>query len=77
MSLQNMIIELNVTNAFSKGGIPLKVDGVANIKIAGEEPMIDNAIERLLGKTQKQIKGIARETLEGNLRGVLAGLIPI
>jgi len=71
-----MIIELNVTNAYSKGGIPLKVDGVANIKIAGEEPMIDNAIERLLGKTQKQIKGIARETLEGNLRGVLAGLTP-
>ena len=35
-----MIIELNVTNAFSKGGIPLKVDGVANIKIAGEEPIL-------------------------------------
>ena len=29
-----------------------------------------------MGKTQKQIKGIARETLEGNLRGVLAGLTP-
>ena len=28
-----MIIELRVTNAYSKGGIPLKVDGVANIKL--------------------------------------------
>ncbi|MEL6856321.1 MAG: SPFH domain-containing protein, partial [Cyanobacteria bacterium J06607_13] len=37
MNLTNMIIELRVSNAYSKGGIPLHVDGVANIKIAGEE----------------------------------------
>ncbi len=76
MDLTNMIIELKVTNAYSKGGIPLKVDGVANIKIAGEEPTIHNAIERLLGKTRKEIEGFAKETLEGNLRGVLASLTP-
>ncbi|AFZ50619.1 flotillin family protein [Dactylococcopsis salina] len=76
MKLTNMIIELKVTNAYSKGGIPLKVDGVANIKVAGEEPMIHNAIERLLGKTQQQIEKIAQQTLEGNLRGVLASLTP-
>jgi flotillin len=50
MDLTNMIIELRVSNAYSKGGIPLTVEGVANIKIAGEEPTIHNAIERLLGK---------------------------
>jgi flotillin len=76
MELTNMIIELQVTNAYSKGGIPLKVDGVANIKIAGEEPTIHNAIERLLGKSRQEIEKIARETLEGNLRGVLASLTP-
>jgi flotillin len=76
MDLSNMIIELRVSNAYSKGGIPLKVDGVANIKIAGEEPMIHNAIERLLGKTRKEIEQIAKESLEGNLRGVLATLTP-
>jgi flotillin len=76
MDLTNMIIELRVSNAYSKGGIPLKVDGVANIKIAGEEPTIHNAIERLLGKNRKQIEQMAKETLEGNLRGVLASLTP-
>jgi len=76
MELTNMIIELRVTNAYSKGGIPLNVDGVANIKIAGEEPAIHNAIERLLGKSRQEIEKIARETLEGNLRGVLATLTP-
>jgi flotillin len=76
MELTNMIIELRVTNAYSRGGIPLNVDGVANIKIAGEEPAIHNAIERLLGKSREEIEKIARETLEGNLRGVLATLTP-
>ncbi len=76
MDLSNTIVELTVANAYCKGGIPLKVQGVANIKIAGNEPTIHNAIERLLGKTPKEIEKIARETLEGNLRGVLASLTP-
>jgi len=76
MDLTNMIIELRVSNAYSKGGIPLTVEGVANIKIAGEEPTIHNAIERLLGKSRKDIEQLAKETLEGNLRGVLASLTP-
>jgi flotillin len=49
---------------------------LANIKIAGEEPAIHNAIERLLGKSREDVEKIARETLEGNLRGVLASLTP-
>jgi flotillin len=76
MDLSNMIIELKVNNAYSKGGIPLTVESVANIKIAGEEPTIHNAIERLLGKSRQEIEKLAQETLEGNLRGVLASLTP-
>jgi flotillin len=76
MDLTNMIIDLKVVNAYSKGGIPLTVEGVANIKIAGEELTIHNAIERLLGKSRKEIEQLAKETLEGNLRGVLASLTP-
>lgn len=76
MDLTNTIIELKVSNAYSKGGVPLSVEGIANIKIAGEEPIIHNAIERLLDKNRHQIEQIARETLEGNLRGVLASLTP-
>jgi flotillin len=76
MDLSNININLQVVNAYSKGGIPLTVEGVANIKIAGEEPTIHNAIERLLGKKREQIERLAKETLEGNLRGVLASLTP-
>ncbi|UJR85871.1 flotillin family protein [Sandaracinus amylolyticus] len=76
MDLTNMIIELQVKNAYSKGGIPLTVQGVANIKVPGEEPLIHNVVERFLGKSRNEIMEIAQETLEGNLRGVLATLTP-
>jgi flotillin len=76
MDLTNMIIDLRVQGAYSKGGIPLNVEGVANLKVAGSEPVIGNAIERFLGKTREEIMKVARETLEGNLRGVLATLTP-
>ncbi|HUS66453.1 MAG TPA: SPFH domain-containing protein [Kofleriaceae bacterium] len=76
MDLTNMIIDLRCQGAYAKGGIPLNVEGVANLKIAGSEPTIGNAIERFLGRTREEIMKVARETLEGNLRGVLATLTP-
>ena len=76
LDLTNMIIDLQVNGAYSKGGIPLNVQGVANIKIAGHEPVLDHAVERLLGKGRNDIMQIAKDVLEGNLRGVLAKLTP-
>jgi flotillin len=76
MDLTNMPIEVSVKSAYSKGGIPLNVHGIANIKIAGEQPVLDNAVERFLGVPRDRIMSVAKETLEGNLRGVLATLTP-
>ena len=76
MNLTNMIIDLRVSGAYSKGGIPLNVQGVANVKVSSQTANLANAIERFLGRTREEIMGVARETLEGNLRGVLATLTP-
>jgi len=76
LDLTNMIIEVSVAGAYSKGGIPLNVQGVANIKIAADEPVLGHAIERLLGKPREAIARIAKDVLEGNLRGVLSQLTP-
>jgi flotillin len=76
VDLTNMIIEVVVKNAYSKGGIPLTVQGVANVKVPGELPLLHNTLERFLGRTREEIMRVARETLEGNLRGVLATLTP-
>lgn len=76
MDLTIMIIELRVQGAYAKGGIPLNVEGIANVKISSKETTLANAIERMLGKPREEIMRVARETLEGNLRGVLATMTP-
>ncbi|MEO6771704.1 MAG: SPFH domain-containing protein [Kofleriaceae bacterium] len=76
MDLTNMMIELRVAGAYSKGGIPLNVQGVANVKVSSKSDQLANAVERFLGMNRDQIMAIARETLEGNLRGVLSTLTP-
>lgn len=77
MPLDTIPLEIGVTNAFSKGGIPLAVQAVANVKVASQpDSVFNNAVERLLGKPMEEIEGLARETLAANLRGVLATLTP-
>jgi len=76
LDLRTIPIEVAITNAYSKGGIPLSIQGIANIKIAGDEPLLGNAVERFLGKALGEIQDIAKDNLEGNLRGVLATLTP-
>jgi flotillin len=76
LELTNMVITVGVKGAYSKGGIPLNVESVANVKVASEEPILGNAIERFLGKPRAEVVRVAKETLEGNLRGVLATLTP-
>ncbi len=76
MDLSNIPVEIQVNHAFSKGGIPLNVQGVAQVKLPGTEPRLSNAVERFLGRSRAEIAQVARETLEGNVRGVLAQLTP-
>jgi flotillin len=76
IDLTNMIIEVGVQNAYSLGGIPLTVNGVANVKVASHQPAIDNALERFLGTPRQELVAIVQDTLEGNLRGVLSQMTP-
>ena len=76
MSLNAIPIDVQVTNAYSKGGIPLRVHAVANVKVSSSPNVLRNAIERFLGRDPAEIRRVAKETLEGHLRGVLAQLTP-
>jgi flotillin len=76
MDLSNIPVEIEVRHAFSKGGIPLNVQGVAHVKLPGTDPRLSNAVERFLDRSRAEIAQVARETLEGNVRGVLAQLTP-
>ena len=77
ISLETFPIEISITNAFSRGNIPLSIEAIANVKIASEpETIFNNAVERIFGKSEEEIISMAKDTLMGNLRGVLATLTP-
>jgi flotillin len=76
MQLTTIPIEINTTNAYSAGGIPLNVHAVANIKVSSDPTRVKNAIERFMGRDPLEIQRVGKETLEGHLRGVLARLTP-
>ena len=76
MDMRLFMVEVGVTNAYSKGGIPLAVQAIANVKISSDPSHVRNAVERFLGTTPDQIAVVARQTLEGVLREVLAQLTP-
>lgn len=76
MSVNTLEVPIAIRSAYSKGGIPLNVDAIANVKISSDAEVIGNAIERFLGRDENEIRRVAKETLEGHLRGVLAKLTP-
>lgn len=76
MDVRTMPVPVEVHKAYSKGGIPLHLQAIANIKISSNPQVVGNAIERFLDHKPAEIVRVARETLEGNLRGVVATMTP-
>ncbi len=76
MDVTTIPIFVAVQNAYSKNSIPLEVHAVANVKVSSDPRLVMNAVERFLGRDRSEIQRVCKETLEGNLRGVLARLTP-
>jgi len=76
MDMRLIPVSVEVQNAYSKGGIPLTVHAIANVKISSDEQFIRNSIERSLTMSSGQIGAVAQQTLEGVLREVVAELTP-
>jgi flotillin len=76
MDMRLFPVEVAVHNAYSKGGIPLAVAAIANVKIASSDAGVRNAVERFLDARPEQIAAAAQQTLEGVLREVVSQLTP-
>src|SRR6185437_14265758 len=76
MDMRLFAVEVAVHNAYSRGGIPLTVQAVANMKIASSDAAVRNAVERFLDVRQDQVALAAQQTLEGVLREVVSQLTP-
>lgn len=77
LQLTTIPVDIELTGALSNGIIPINIQAMANVKIAGSEGEgLSNALERFLGKKLDDISKVAKENIEGSLRGVLATLTP-
>lgn len=76
MDLTAMNVEVSVSNAYSKNGQVLALDVSAVVGIESSEPRVRHAVERFLGKKKDEIAAVARQTVEGHIREVVAQLEP-
>ena len=74
LSLEVMTLDVTTPEVYTAEGVPVAVDGVAQIKIKKDEASLQAAAERFLGKQPQEIAKIALETVQGHLRGILGTL---
>ena len=71
LSLELMTIDVKTPEVYTVAGVPIMVDGVAQVKVRGDDISIRTAAEQFLSKSQADIMNIALQTLEGHLRAIL------
>jgi flotillin len=71
LSLELITLDVTTPEVYTKFGVAVIVDGVAQIKIKGEDVSIATASEQFLSKTQPEMARIAIQTVEGHLRAIL------
>jgi flotillin len=74
LSLELLTIDVQTPEVYTSKGVPVKVDGVAQIKVKGDDISISTAAEQFLSKGTEDIKNIAMQTLEGHLRAIVGTL---
>jgi flotillin len=74
LSLEVMTLDVTTPEVYTCQGVPIIVDGVAQIKIKKDEASLHAAAERFLGKQPEEIAKIALETVQGHLRAILGTL---
>ncbi len=71
LSLELLTIDVQTPEVYTSKGVPVRVDGVAQIKVKGDDISISTAAEQFLSKSTDEVKNIATQTLEGHLRAIL------
>ncbi len=71
LSLELLTIDVQTPEVYTSKGVPVRVDGVAQIKVKGDDVSIATSAEQFLSKGRDEIKNIAMQTLEGHLRAIL------
>lgn len=71
LSLEVMTIDVITPRVYTAQGVPVSVDGIAQVKVKSDEVSIATAAEQFLSKDEEEIKQVALQTLEGHLRAIV------
>jgi flotillin len=71
LSLEIFTLDVNTPEVYTALGVPVMVDGVAQVKIKGDDVSIRTAAEQFLSKGKQEIMNISLQTMEGHLRAIL------
>lgn len=71
MSLELMTLEVRTPEVYTAMGVPVQVDGIAQIKVRNDDVSVRTAAEQFLSKGEAQIRQTALQTVEGHLRAIL------
>ncbi len=74
LSLELITLDVRTPEVYTIKGVPIMVDGIAQIKIKGDDVSIATASEQFLSKGVEEIRRIALQTVEGHLRAILGTL---
>jgi len=80
MPLNVMTLNIVVTEVYSKDGVPVTIEAIANVKVKGDEISIEAAAERFLRDKpellQSEMRKTIEETLQGHLRAIIGKMTP-
>ena len=71
ISLEVMTLPVETAKVYTKEGVAVTVDGVAQVKVARAEEAIRTAAQQFIGKRESEIAQVALQTLEGAQRAIL------
>jgi flotillin len=75
MSVELMTLEIETPEFYTKLGVPIVVNGIAQIKVRSDDPFaIATAAEMFLSKTKAEMNEIAHQMMQGHLRAVISTL---
>jgi len=71
LSLELFTLDVNTPEVYTKLGVPVIVDGIAQVKVQSDDQAVRTAAEQFLSKGRQEIMRIALQTLEGHLRSII------
>lgn len=75
LSLELMTLEIKTPEFYTKFGVPIIVDGIAQIKVRSDDATaLITAAEMFLSKTREEMNEIALQMMSGHLRAVISTL---